>query len=480
MTDENITDARQAPTGIIIGAILVSAFLAVLNETIMAVALPRLMIDLDIKAGTAQWLTTSFMLTMAVVIPVTGLLLQRLTTRAAYIAAMSLFCSGTLVAGLASGFPLLLLGRVVQASGTAILMPLLMTTIMQLVPADRRGQVMGNISIVMSVAPAIGPTISGLILSAADWRWLFLSVLPFALISLALGARRIVDVGTRSDTPIDYPSVVISAVGFGSFVYGLSTFGEAASPEVIVSPWVPLLLGAVMIVVFVRRQAILQNEGRAMLDMRTMTVPLFRYAVATMATLMLCMFGVFVILPIYLQTVLGLSTLQTGLLMLPGGLVMGLCAPIAGSAFDKYGAAPVVLPGSILVSIAIFLMTTVAVSTPIWILLGMHFVLSVGMALLFTPLFTLSLGSLPAKLYSHGSAIIGTTQQVAGAAGAAALVALMSSRAGSAIERGVDPQPALVNGIQAAFLCAAVISLLAIGGSLLVCVAQPSKPVQAD
>ena len=173
---------------LVIVLLLVSAFVVILNETIMGVALPHLMADLDISASAAQWLTTAFMLTMAVVIPVTGYLLQRLNTRPVFILAMSLFSAGTLISALAPGFAMLVIGRIVQASGTAIMMPLLMTTVMTLVPPESRGRTMGNISIVISVAPAIGPTISGLILSVLEWRWLFLLVLPIALCALALGA----------------------------------------------------------------------------------------------------------------------------------------------------------------------------------------------------------------------------------------------------------------------------------------------------
>lgn len=162
----------------VIPLLLVSAFVVILNETIMGVALPELNRDLGISVSTGQWLTSAFMLVMAVVIPVTGYLLQRFHVRQVFITAMALFSFGTLLCFLASGFPALLAGRIVQAGGTAIMMPLLMTTVLNLVPADRRGRTMGNISIVISVAPAIGPTLSGLILDVLDWRWLFGLVRP--------------------------------------------------------------------------------------------------------------------------------------------------------------------------------------------------------------------------------------------------------------------------------------------------------------
>jgi len=461
---ENIpgSEDQSARNKLVIALLLVSAFVVILNETIMGVALPHLMGDLQISASMAQWLTTAFMLTMAVVIPVTGYLLQRLNTRPVFILAMTLFSVGTLISALSPGFVMLVLGRIVQASGTAIMMPLLMTTVMHLVPPESRGKTMGNISIVISVAPAIGPTISGLILSALDWRFLFLLVLPIALAALALGAWKIKNVTEPHDAPIDIISVPLAAIGFGSFVYGLSGLGEAAIHPPVVSPWIPLITGAIVIAIFIWRQLQLQKQDRALLDLRTLTIKAFTIPAIMMAILMMSMFGVFILLPIYLQNVLGLTTLQTGLLLLPGGLIMGLCAPTVGGLFDKYGPMPLVVPGAILFSALMWALTFIQQDTPFWLLLAAHIVLSIGLALMFTPLFTASLGALPPNLYSHGSAMIGTTQQVAGAAGTALFVAIMTMKGPSAALAGGDVIAATTSGIRAAFLCGAVISIAAV------------------
>jgi DHA2 family lincomycin resistance protein-like MFS transporter len=485
---ETLSDAEQdvpamedhsARNRLVIGLLLVSAFVVILNETIMGVALPHLMADLHITASAAQWLTTAFMLTMAVVIPVTGYLLQRLNTRPVFILAMSLFSFGTFISALAPGLPVLVVGRIVQASGTAIMMPLLMTTVMNLVPPERRGRTMGNISIVISVAPAIGPTISGLILSTLEWRWMFLLVLPIALAALILGAARIKNVTVPTDAPIDVLSVLLSAAGFGSFVYGLSGLGEAALHPPVVSPWIPLLIGATVIVVFVLRQRHLQKENRALLDLSTLSIKAFTIPVVMMAILMMSMFGVFILLPIYLQNVLGLSTLQTGLLLLPGGLIMGLCARTVGGLFDKHGPAPLVIPGAILVSAVMWSLTFVQQDTPVWMLLIAHVTLSIGMALMFTPLFTVSLGSLPPNLYSHGSAMIGTTQQVAGGAGTALFVAVMTLQAAHLAAGGGQLVAATTGGIKTAFLCGALISLGAVAAAFFIRKPQGGPPAHA-
>jgi DHA2 family lincomycin resistance protein-like MFS transporter len=345
-----------------------------------------------------------------------------------------------------------------------------MTTVMTLVPPELRGRTMGNISIVISVAPAIGPTISGIVLNYLDWRWLFILVLPIALAALALGAKRIENVTTPRFAPLDLLSVVLSGLAFGGLVYGISTLGETAGPAALPT-WVPLVVGATCMVGFVLRQLALQKRNGALLDLRTFASGNFTVCVALMAILMGALFGVIIVLPIYLQNVHGLSTLYTGLLLLPGGLLMGLLAPRIGRLYDRSGPRPLIIPGIFIASAVLWAMTLLEPQTPPAYILAGHVVMSVGFALLFTPLFTTSLSSVPPMLYSHGSATLASIQQVAGASGVALLIALMSSRTARLAAEGVDPVQALNGGIRAAFFTAAVLSLVAI-----VCVFFVQRP----
>lgn len=448
---------------LVIRLLLVSAFVVILNETIMGVALPHLMKDLNISATAAQWLTTAFMLTMAVVIPITGFLIQRFNTRPLFIAAMTLFSTGTLIAALSPGFEVLLLGRIVQASGTAIMMPLLMTTVMTLVAPASRGKTMGNISIVISVAPAIGPTISGVILSVLDWRWMFILVLPIAIGALILGASRIQNVTTPRQIPLDVFSVIVSAFGFGGFVYGLSNLSGASA-----TGWLSLTIGVVALVIFALRQLHLQRTDRALLDLRTFRSRTFTLAISMLGISMLALFGTIILLPLYMQNVLGRSALETGLLLLPGGLTMGLLAPFVGRIYDRRGPTLLLVPGSILVSAAFWTMSMLGETTEPWMLMVAHITMSAGLALLFTPLFSAGLGSLKPSLYSHGSAVVGTVQQLAGAIGTALFIAIMTSRSATLMAQGVSEVSATASGIREAFLCGAIISLFAIPAAFFV------------
>jgi len=487
LTEARLSTAAQAPTdadaitrrnSLVIRLLLVSAFVVILNETIMGVALPQLMKDLDITANAAQWLTTAFMLTMAVVIPITGFLLQRFDTRPVFITAMSLFSAGTFIAAVAPGFEVLLVGRVVQATGTAIMMPLLMTTVMTLVPAASRGRTMGNISIVISVAPAIGPTISGIILSVLDWRWMFILVLPIALIALAFGAARVRNVTTPRRTHFDAASVILSAFAFGGLVYGLSSLGGIAAGGSPLGAWLPLGVGVVALTVFVLRQVRLQRAERALLDLRTFGSRNFTFSIVMFTMSMMAFFGTIVLLPIYMQDVLGLDPLQTGLLLLPGGLTMGLLAPFVGRTYDRIGPTVLLVTGAVIVSSVLWIMTTFQATTSPFSVLAAHVSLSVGLALLFTPLFSASLGSLRPQLYSHGSAIVGTAQQLAGAAGTALFVTVMAAQAAILVADGATDVAATAEGVRVAFVYGAVISMFAIPAAFMI--RRTAEPASGD
>lgn len=475
--------AGEAPSVIrreesrIIWLLLGAAFVAILNETTMGVAIPHLMGDLGISAIQAQWLTTAFMLTMAVVIPATGFLLRRFTTRQMFIAAMSLFSTGTLIALLAPGFEVLVVARVVQASGTAIMMPLLMTTLMTIVPPAHRGRMMGRVSIVMSLAPAIGPTLSGFLLDTLSWRWIFGIVLPIALVALFVGARWVHNLGETTHARIDGLSVVLSAFGFGGVVFGLSQIGgaaahgadqAAAAAASTTALIVSLVIGVIALALFFWRQVVLQREDDALLDLRVFGSRNFAFAIAQMAVLSVAFFGTITVLPLFMQHALGLSALETGLAVLPGSLLMGLAGPVIGRVYDARGTAVLLVPGAVIAIAMLWLFTTFSLSTPLWVIVAAQTVLSLGLALSFTPLFTASLGSLEPRFYSHGSAVLGTVQQVAGAAGIALMVAVMSAVSANAQAGGASEAAGEAAGAHIAFLVAAIVATPLIIGAFLV------------
>jgi DHA2 family lincomycin resistance protein-like MFS transporter len=463
----------------VIWLMLIAAFVAILNETTMGIAIPHLNRDLGLPPELGQWLTSAFMLTMAVVIPITGYLLERFTTRQVFITAMGVFSLGTLLCLVAQGFGFLLVGRVVQACGTGVMMPLLMTTMMNVVPHQIRGRMMGRIGLVMSLAPAIGPTLAGAVLDAFNWRALFAIVLPIALIALVIGAKLMTNVGETERIPLDVLSVVLSALAFGGIVFGLSQFGggQAGPGGLSAGALGGIVLGGglVFLAVFVLRQLSLQKADDALLDLRVFRSKNFTLAVIIMTIVALSMFGTLTLLPQVLQNVIGIDALLTGLILLPGSVLMGILGPFMGRVYDARGPKTLLVPGSIMVSVCLFAYATLTQNTPWELIMVIQTVLSVGLAMSFTPLFSASLGSLRKKLYSHGSAVLNTLQQVAGAAGVAVLTVTYSGILHAGQADGLDVPTAGAPGARTAFLIAACISITSVVLSFFL-----RKPVEDD
>ncbi|WP_336658478.1 MDR family MFS transporter [Leucobacter sp. USHLN153] len=465
------------PAGMrVIWLLLVAAFVAILNETTMAIAIPALNATLGIPPELGQWLTSAFMLTMAVVIPTTGFLLQRFTTRQVFLSAISTFVLGTLICLVAPGFSMLLVGRVVQAAGTGIMMPLLMTTVMNVVPAHSRGRMMGRVGLVISLAPALGPTLSGVVLDTLGWRWLFGIILPIAVVALLLGAKWMTNLGETTHAPIDVLSIVLSALAFGGIVFGLSQFGgHGGSAASAATPGIVIGLGAVFLALFVWRQLALQKKNDALLDLRVFVSRNYVLSVVIMTIVALAMFGTFSLLPLYLQNVAGLDPTAAGLVLLPGSVLMGVLGPLMGRIYDARGPKTLLVPGTILIAAAMFVYSTVGTHTPMWFLMCVQIVMSLGLASSFTPLFSASLGSLERSLYSHGSAALNTLQQVGGAVGTAVLISIYSSALHSGEAEGLSTADAGAPGAHAAFFTAACIALVPVALSFFI-----KKPEESE
>lgn len=477
--EQEFTSPAATPgrTPLVIKLLVAATFVVILNETTLVNAVPTLMSDFGISETTAQWSLTVFMLTMAAVIPVTGWFLQRVPTRTAYATAMITFSVGTLVAALAPTFGILLVGRVVQAGGTAVMMPLLMTTLMTVVAAEDRGRVMGQVTLAMSCAPALGPTVSGVLLHFGPWRLIFAVMLPIAVLVGFFGFRHLEDVGETTRTPVSWVSVALAAVGFSSFVYGLSLVGGEGLEVLFVelgataAPVAFIGAGVLLVAGFAAYQLVLQRSERPLMDLRTLKHRNFAVSLVLMSAGFMAFLGSMILLPLYLQNLRGLSELQTGLLVMPGGLAMGLLGPQVGKVYDRIGSRPLVIPGSIAMVVLLFGLSRIGVDTPYALILGLHVALMASLAMIFTPVFTIGLGDLAPHLYSHGSSLLGTLQQVAGAIGTALLVVIMTNRSEHLAEDGASKADAFMGGLQWAFAAGAVIGVVVVAMALLL----PSK-----
>ncbi|MGW6234439.1 DHA2 family efflux MFS transporter permease subunit [Peribacillus butanolivorans] len=419
---KNATIKNSIRKGPIMFVLIIGAFLATFNQTIMSVAIPELMNDFNIKASTAQWLTTGYMLVNGVLIPITAFLIQRFSTRQLFQTSMIIFLAGTIVSAVATNFPVLLTGRLIQAAGAGIIMPLLMNVVLSLFPPEKRGSAMGYVGLAIIFAPAIGPTLTGYVLETFSWKAMFYGMIPFTIIVIICGFIYLKNVSEPVISKVDFISVALSTIGFGALMYGFSEAGNAgwSSAEVVVS----LVVGILALVLFTWRQLISKNP---LLNLRA-----FKYNMFTLTTLIsigvtMMMYADMMLLPLYLQNARGFTALESGILMLPGALLMGLLSPAVGKLFDRFGAKWLTIIG-----IAIIIISTVGFidltdSTSYMFLVLMSTVRRIGMAMFLMPIQTAGLNQLPSSLYAHGTAISNTIRQVAGAIGTALLVTVMTN-----------------------------------------------------
>ena len=457
--------AQQPPTELskkqltgIIGALALAAFLMILNETVLSVALPSIMADLSVTAAAGQWLTTGFLLTMSVVIPTTGYLLQRFSSRRLFVFALSSFLVGTVLAIFAPSFTVLLVARIIQAVGTAIVLPLLMTTTLSLVPRHKRGAIMGLNSIVISVGPAIGPTVSGAIVSAFTWHYIFILMAPLAVIILVLGIIFIKLPSHARKIPLDVFSVVLSALAFGFLVYGISSLEHASDNLVLTTAC--FAIGLIALALFIKRQVRLTRAGKELLNLTPFKTRTFTFSVLMIMIAMGTLLGTIVMVPIILESGAGISTLSIGMMLLPGGLAQAVVAPLFGRIYDRFGPRPVLVPGAAMLALGQWMYVTVDPDTALWMFMINHIVFSIGLALLMTGLMSAALATVEPRLYGHGSAIFTTGQQLGGAIGTTIFVTAMSLFSQAKLEKGSDLADALFSGAHVAFIVGAILATI--------------------
>ncbi|TSB48426.1 MDR family MFS transporter [Alkalicoccobacillus porphyridii] len=459
-----LEENKRPPYGII-AILLAGAFISILNETLLNVALPSIMRDFEISASTVQWLATGYMLVNGVLIPVTAFLIQKFSVRSLFLTAISLFTIGTILAVISWNFPVLLSARVIQASGSAIMMPLLMNVLLTGFPIEKRGAAMGVFGLVMIFAPAIGPTLSGFLIEHYSWKMLFYVTLPVAAVILLTAIFLLHDKKESVAIKLDGFSVILSSIGFGGLLHGFGSAGDKgwSAPEV----YLTLIVGAIALVVFILRQLKLEVP---MLEFRIYRYPMFALSSMISVTLMMAMFGAMLLLPMYVQTIRGISPLDSGLLMLPGALLMGVMSPVTGKLFDKYGARILAITGLSITILTSFMFSRLTMETAYTTLMLLYTARMFGMSMVMMPVMTNGLNQLPARYNPHGTAMNNTLQQVSGAIGSALLITIMSTRTTTHIEElagsGLAGQDlinqATVEGINDAFLITVFVALIAL------------------
>ncbi|MYL35625.1 DHA2 family efflux MFS transporter permease subunit [Pontibacillus yanchengensis] len=424
-------------------SLIIGAFFAILNETLLNIALTTLMEQFSISAPTVQWMATGFMLVMGIMTPISAVLLQSFTTRKMFIGTMTVFTIGTSICAIAPSFSILLTGRLLQAVGTGLLIPIIFNTFLLLFPPERRGSVMGTVGLVIMFAPAIGPTLSGIIVEHLGWRYLFITVIPFALFSIAFGYKFLKNVGEVTKPKIDVFSILLSTLGFGGIVLGFSLAGEGEAGFLTPKVYLLIITGIVSLIFFTLRQLKLPEP---LLDVRVFKYPMFTLAVSLFLIIIMTMFSSEIILPMYMQGPLEIKAATAGLVLLPGALLNGLMSPVMGKLFDRFGPRKLMIPATFTLSIIMFALSRIGMDTPLWYIIVCYLFLMLSISAVMMPAQTNGLNQLPKSLYPHGTAIMNTLQPVAGAMGVAVFIGIMTSRQQAYLSNAANPNnPTTIN-----------------------------------
>lgn len=438
--------------------LVIGTFLGFLNQTLMNVALPDIMREFHISTALGQWLTNGYMLVNGIMVPLTAFLIQRLTTRALYLTAVGLFAIGTITAGFAPNFEILITGRMIQAMGAGVFGPLMNVVVMNLFAPDRRGSAMGTIGLALNFAPALGPSLSGFIVTNLNWRFLFYIVAPLIIANFILAYFLLNNIGTPKRLKFDVLGVILSSIGLGSLLYGFSNAGGTPWHDFTV--WGFVVIGLVVTTLFILHQL---HTSTPLLNMSVFSHREFNVAVLINIVLMMAMYGGALMLPLYMQNVRGASAFISGLVLFPGALVTAFLSPWSGRLYDRYGAKYLTLTGILITAVGTFILASLTLTTPLWFAVIGQFVRQLGLVLVLMPIQTEAFNALPLNIISDGSAMFTTIRQLAASFGTAALVTIMTKSATNYQLHHQQASSLLVNlhGVHITFLTAALLMLVA-------------------
>ncbi|SES15732.1 MDR family MFS transporter [Salisediminibacterium halotolerans] len=461
--------ASSRPNKKLIAALLLSgAFVTVLNQTLMITAIPPIMQEMNITANTAQWLTTVFMLVNGIMIPISAFLIEKFTTRQLFLTAMGTFALGTVIGGVAMNFEVLLIGRIIQSAGAGVMLPLMQTVFLLIFPVEKRGTIMGFVGLTISFAPAIGPTLSGVITETLEWRYLFWLILPMILIIMAVSYRILENVTDLKNPKVDPISIILSSIGFGGLLYGFTSAGNFGWTENMTL--ISFAVSSVALYLFIRRQLGMKHP---MLEFRVFKLRTFTLATIIGMIGFLGLIGLETIIPLYMQNMLGNTAMQAGLVLFPGAMLSGIMSPITGYIFDKIGARALAFTGLTIMTVATAGFVFVDLHTTMAVLAILFALRMFGFSMVMMPVTTSGLNELPRKLIPHGAAMNNTMRQIAASVGTALLVTIMTTTAQTVHVESADTTADIV-GVNIATL---VITVLTFIGLILAFFLHNTRPM---
>lgn len=435
----------KSTKNIITVTLLVTAFISLLNQTLLLTALPTMAQDLNVSIPTAQWLTAGYVLMVGIATPMSATLTEKFTSRQLYLSVIGNFILGTVLAVLANNFYLILAARLIQAASSGILMTFVIISLVSMNPPEKRGMVMGFISLVMSSAPAIGPSLAGLILYFFSWHYLFYLILPIMLIAWIVAYFfYLIFRKKNEEIKIDYLSIVTSSLGLGSFLASI-TFVTS-------NRWLALFLlimGISLLTVFVKRQL---SQSQPMLNLNLFKIKSFRKMVITSMLVFGILLGIEGMLPVFFESVNGYSSLVSGLILLPGAFASAITAPLAGRYYDSHGAKMPIMLGLVLIGLSTIPFLMMDESTKMLVVIIIYAIRLIGVSLIMSTANVEALSDLKGREIGHGTALNNSLRQVSGSFLSTVMMVLLVS--------APDLVTGLHNGILFSLVAAGIILLV--------------------
>lgn len=478
--------------------IILGVFMAILDTSVVNVAIPKMETALNASTDQIQWVITGYMLVLGMLIPISGWLTDKFGAKKLFLFALATFTIGSALCGVAWNLESIIIFRIVQAIGGALMQPVAMSMIFRIYPPERRGTVMGLFGIAMMAAPAFGPALSGYLVEYWSWRYIFYINVPIGIVAVILGALMMHEFPHESKGKFDLLGFIFSIIGFGSLLYG---FNEVSSKGWGSSEVVSFLsVGVICLIILVIVELKVKHP---MIKLQVFKNYHFNMSLIIVSLLSISMFvGVF-FLPLYLQNIRGFSAVRTGLFMTPAAIASAVIMPISGRLFDRIGPRPLGIAGLVIVTIATLGFTNLGVDTSSNTIQWLYILRSAGVSMCMMPLMTAGMNSIPFELTSQGTAMNNTIRQVTSSLGTAILTTYMttqskitaahlswqvtptsqsgrflmkiqqlmqvkgmgitgSKQAAGSIMNGLIQQSAFVDGLNAAFMVAAILPLVGI------------------
>jgi len=464
---------KKSITGInvkaIIAVLVFSGFIAVFNETILNVALSSLMVEMNVTAGTIQWIITAYMIVVAVLVPITAFLIQTFEIKKLFLSAMAIFLFGTICAAFSGSFAMLLISRILQAAGTGMLIPIMMNTVLIVAPPQNRGSAMGLCGAALALGPALGPTVAGIVLQFYSWHTLFIILIPVIILAMIVGSLYLVNVSDITKPKIDILSILLSSLGFGGLIYGISSISGVGDIRIVATIFI---VGIICLILFCKRQMSLKEP---MLNIRAFKYPVFSMGILLVMFSMMTIFTMSVLLPMFIQGALGENTFIVAMALLPATLISAIATPFAGKLYDKFGMKVLVPVGFAIILIPLFILSHANSDTSIIKIIVLFILVDIGVALTMSTSQTTALSPLPKEFYPHGVAILNTLQQLSSAIGSSLFIGIMSASQLKALSNQAPERVAVATGFSSATLALSGFVLIGLCLSIALSFANKNK-----